>query len=124
MNSSMRVVCLALVLTLGAVGVAWAEEAAKEAGNPVVVMTTSKGVIEIELWPDKAPISVANFLGYVDDGFYDGTVFHRVIKGFMIQGGGMDADMKKKQTKAPIKNEANNGESNAIDTRYGGHAFQ
>ena len=74
--------------------------------NPVVVMETSEGSVQIELWADKAPISVKNFLRYVDDGFFDGTIFHRVITDFMIQGGGMTPDMKQKKTRDPIKNEA------------------
>lgn len=81
-------------------------------GSPVVVLETSKGVIEVELDAEKAPISVENFLAYVDAGFYDGTVFHRVIKGFMVQGGGMDASGKQKETRAPIHNEADNGLKN------------
>lgn len=75
-------------------------------GNPIVVLETSKGNITIELWPDKAPATVENFLTYVRDGFYGGTIFHRVISGFMIQGGGFTPDMAKKTTQAPIKNEA------------------
>jgi cyclophilin family peptidyl-prolyl cis-trans isomerase len=82
------------------------------AKNPVVVMKTSLGTIKIELDAEKAPGTVKNFLSYVDDKFYDGTVFHRVIDGFMIQGGGFTPGMKKKETKAPIKNEAPNGLSN------------
>lgn len=81
-----------------------------------VIMETSKGTIEIELYPKKAPKTVANFLSYVKDGFYKGTIFHRVIDGFMIQGGGFTADLKKKETKAPIKNEANNGLGNDTGT--------
>ncbi|OYT88474.1 MAG: cyclophilin [Burkholderiales bacterium PBB6] len=77
-----------------------------------VELTTSAGVIRIELDDVKAPISVANFLSYVNKGHYDGTVFHRVIKNFMIQGGGMTADMSQKPTDAEIKNEANNGLKN------------
>lgn len=84
--------------------------------NPIVVMTTSMGVIEIELYPDKAPVTVNNFLGYVDRGFYNGTIFHRVIGNFMIQGGGFMSGLKEKQTMAPIKNEADNGLSNARGT--------
>ena len=80
--------------------------------NPIVVMETSLGTIEMELYPDKAPISVANFLSYVKEKFYDGTVFHRVIKGFMIQGGGFTPDMKQKPTDTPIENEAANGLKN------------
>src|SRR5580693_665950 len=75
-------------------------------------METSLGTIKIELDEEKAPISVKNFLQYVDDKFYDGTIFHRVIKTFMIQGGGMTPDLKEKKTREPIKNEAGNGLSN------------
>jgi peptidyl-prolyl cis-trans isomerase A (cyclophilin A) len=78
----------------------------------VVVLTTSLGVIKIELNAEKAPISTENFLTYVDDGHYDGTIFHRVIPNFMIQGGGMEPDMSEKATKDPIKNEAKNGLKN------------
>lgn len=84
--------------------------------NPVVLMETSMGNIKIELYKDKAPITVGNFLSYVHDKFYDGTIFHRVIANFMIQGGGMDKDMKPKPTKAPIKNEAGNGLKNEAGT--------
>lgn len=78
----------------------------------VVVMETSMGNVEIELLREKAPVTVSNFLAYVDAGFFDGTVFHRVIPGFMIQGGGFDAAMNQKPTRAPIKNEAKNGLKN------------
>jgi cyclophilin family peptidyl-prolyl cis-trans isomerase len=74
--------------------------------NPIVEMQTSEGTIQIELWPDKAPVSVKNFLRYVEEGFFDGTIFHRVIDNFMIQGGGFTTDMKQKSTHEPIKNEA------------------
>ena len=77
-----------------------------------VVMKTTKGDITIELYPDKAPITVQNFLSYVDEKFYDGTIFHRVIKGFMIQGGGHLPDLSEKPAKAAIKNEAANGLKN------------
>lgn len=80
--------------------------------NPQVDLTTSKGVIRIELDAEKAPLSAANFLAYVASGHYDGTVFHRVIKGFMAQGGGFEPGMKQKPTQAPIQNEANNGLKN------------
>lgn len=82
---------------------------AEPAKQPHVLLTTSLGDIEIELAADKAPLSVANFLGYVNAGFYTGTQFHRVIPGFMIQGGGFDADLKQKDTFKPVKNEADNG---------------
>lgn len=80
--------------------------------NPKVLLQTNKGAITIELDAEKAPKTVANFLNYVNDGFYDGTIFHRVINNFMIQGGGFDANMKQKETNAPIENEANNGLKN------------
>ena len=74
---------------------------------------TSHGNIVIEIYPEKAPITVKNFLNYVDKGFYNGTIFHRIIDGFMIQGGGFNKDMTEKETDAPIKNEASNGLKNA-----------
>ncbi len=80
--------------------------------NPKVKIETSKGDIIIELYPDKAPITVENFLNYVNDGFYNDLVFHRIISGFMIQGGGFDILGKEKQTKPPIKLESNNGLKN------------
>ncbi|UCD77241.1 MAG: peptidyl-prolyl cis-trans isomerase [Desulfobacterales bacterium] len=80
--------------------------------NPKVALDTSKGAIVLELFPDKAPETVKNFLSYVDAKFYDGTIFHRVIPNFMIQGGGFAADMKRKTTQAPIKNEADKGLKN------------
>ena len=86
------------------------------ADNPKVLLTTSLGEVEVELAADKAPISTQNFLKYVDNGFYNGTQFHRVIPGFMVQGGGFDADMRQKDTEAPIKNEADNGLHNVRGT--------
>lgn len=80
--------------------------------NPTVTISTSMGNIRIQLDAAQAPITTKNFLEYVEDGFYDGLIFHRVIPGFMIQGGGMDPQMKQKGTKSPIKNEANNGLKN------------
>lgn len=79
-------------------------------------MKTSKGDITLELYADKAPVTVENFLSYVDDRFYDGTIFHRVIKGFMIQGGGLLPNLIEKSTKAMIKNEATNGLTNERGT--------
>jgi len=84
--------------------------------NPTVVIQTNQGTIEAELFQDKAPISVENFLQYANDGHYNGTIFHRVIKGFMIQGGGFDQDGIQKPTRAPIKNEADNGVKNTRGT--------
>jgi cyclophilin family peptidyl-prolyl cis-trans isomerase len=89
---------------------------AQGADNPVVVIETSKGTITAELDAEKAPISVKNFLAYVDKGHFDGTIFHRVIPGFMIQGGGYTADTREKDTAAPIKNEGGNGLKNARGT--------
>jgi cyclophilin family peptidyl-prolyl cis-trans isomerase len=86
------------------------------AANPTVMIKTDKGDISIELYPDKAPLTVQNFLAYVDARFYDGTIFHRVIKGFMIQGGGMTPDFKEKPEKPAIKNEAGNGLKNLRGT--------
>lgn len=81
-----------------------------------VDMKTSLGTIVLELYPDKAPDTVKNFVQYAKDGFYNGTIFHRVIRGFMIQGGGFEPDMQQKPTKAPIKNEADNGLHNDLGT--------
>jgi cyclophilin family peptidyl-prolyl cis-trans isomerase len=103
-----RMIILASTLFLLA-GAALAE-------NPKVSMQTSEGTMTLELYPDKAPKSVENFLAYVDDGYYDGTVFHRVIEGFMIQGGGFTPDMEKKASGDPIDNEADNGLKNERGT--------
>src|SRR6218665_3872035 len=80
--------------------------------SKTVLMETSAAPLRIELDEEKAPLSTANFIAYVSKGHYDGTIFHRVIKGFMVQGGGMEAGMKQKATDAPIQNEANNGLTN------------
>jgi peptidyl-prolyl cis-trans isomerase B (cyclophilin B) len=96
---------LAMVLSSGS-------EAGAEAKPVRVKLTTGMGDIVLELYPDKAPATVANFLQYVKEGHYNGTVFHRVINGFMIQGGGLDAEMREKPTRAPIQNEADNGLKN------------
>ena len=82
----------------------------------MITFSTSLGAFTIELFEDKAPVSAENFLTYVDEGHFDGTVFHRVIPGFMIQGGGFDANMKQKATRAAIKNEADNGLRNERGT--------
>jgi len=84
--------------------------------NPQVMLETSMGNITIELFKEKAPITVRNFLGYVKDGFYDGLIFHRVIKDFMVQGGGMSEALEQKKPKFAIKNEATNGLSNTRGT--------
>ncbi|HOX93096.1 MAG TPA: peptidylprolyl isomerase [Spirochaetales bacterium] len=84
--------------------------------NPVALFKTSLGDFSVELYADKSPATVANFVQYIKDGFYDGTIFHRIIPGFMAQGGGMLPGLKEKETRAPIKNEADNGISNARGT--------
>lgn len=84
--------------------------------NPIVLLKTSMGNLTIELDAENAPISTENFLSYVNDGAYDGTIYHRVIPGFMIQGGGFTADMQQKPTKGEIKNEAANGLKNRRGT--------
>lgn len=100
----------ALFATVAAISLnAWAD-------NSIVEMKTNQGTIEIELYNDKAPISAKNFEDYIKADFYRGTIFHRVIPGFMIQGGGMDAQMAEKQTRAPIKNESYNGLKNVRGT--------
>ena len=88
----------------------------EEQTNPIVEVETSKGSMRVELLLDKAPQTVNNFLQYVDDGFYDGTIFHRVIEDFMVQGGGFTEQMDQKPTLPPIQNEADNGLSNARGT--------
>ncbi len=84
--------------------------------NPQVKLTTTQGVVVLELYPEKAPITVENFLNYANEGFYTGTVFHRVIPNFMVQGGGFSADMQQKPTGETIRNEANNGLKNDTGT--------
>ena len=87
-----------------------------DAGNPQVTIHTSSGDIRLELYPKESPISVENFLQYANDGFYEGTIFHRIISHFMIQGGGMTADMARRPTRDPIVNEADNGLKNLRGT--------
>ena len=84
--------------------------------NPTAEFKTTLGTFRIELYADEAPISVANFLEYIDDGFFDGTIFHRVVPNFVIQGGGLTADFEQKTTRAPIRNEAKNGLRNQRGT--------
>ncbi|MBN2432291.1 MAG: peptidyl-prolyl cis-trans isomerase [Acidobacteria bacterium] len=103
---------LAFLLSLASDGLAADPPPTDSAGHPKVRLTTSLGDIVLELYPDKAPITVENFLIYVEGGFYDGTIFHRVIPNFMVQGGGMTPDMKRKEGRAAIKNEADNGLKN------------
>ena len=103
--------CALLLLPFLAALTATAQES-----NPIVVVKTSMGSFNIELYPDKAPVTVKNFLMYVDEGFYAGTLFHRVIDGFMIQGGGLDREMNRKKTGDPIVNEAGNKLKNTAGT--------
>ena len=107
MSTSSVLLC---VLMFGMAGSAAAQGGPKaDSTHPRVALDTSKGRIVLELYPDKAPKTVANFLQYVKSGHYDGVIFHRVIDGFMIQGGGFTPDMSQKPTKPPIQNEADNG---------------
>ena len=103
---SVKVIALCFVV-LGMVAAIGAR-----AENPVVTMETSMGTIKVELFEDKAPVTVKNFLEYVKDKHYDGLIFHRVIDGFMVQGGGFEPGMTQRKTKDPIKNESSNGLSN------------
>ena len=103
---SVKVIALCFVV-VGVLSVGGAR-----AANPTVVMETSAGTVKIELFEDKAPVTVKNFLAYVEDKHYDNVIFHRVIEDFMIQGGGFEPGMKEKKTKDPIKNESANGLSN------------
>lgn len=117
MNYRQIIISVAAVLILTAALFAQQKKETKmdiPKGNPIVLMKTSMGSVKIELFEDKAPVTVKNFLGYVDDKYFDGTVFHRVIKGFMIQGGGFEAavPIKQKPTKDPIINESENGLKN------------
>ena len=109
MNKIVNILCCVMMVS----GVAQAQSAG---GNPQVTLHTSKGDISLELYLDKAPATVENFLQYARDGYYDGTIFHRVISHFMIQGGGFTADMQKKSTREPIQNEARNGLTNERGT--------
>ena len=107
------------LLIAGAISVAGCASVKREEAkmeNPVVVIETSMGTIKAELWADKAPESVKNFLSYVEDKYYEGLIFHRVIKGFMIQGGGFTSSMNQKRTKEKIKNEARADTPNARGT--------
>ena len=110
----MRLAKLVGALCLAVALVAPANLAAQD--NPVVVIETSMGNMTVELYQDKAPKSVENFLQYMNDGFYDGTIFHRVISNFMVQGGGFTPAMEKKPTRDPIENEADNGLKNRNGT--------
>jgi cyclophilin family peptidyl-prolyl cis-trans isomerase len=107
---------LAFLVLFQTVGGTPPQPATPAPGNPTVLVSTSLGDITLELYQDRAPVSVQNFLQYVNEGFYPGTVFHRVIPGFMIQGGGFTTEMVEKPTHPPIRNEATNGLSNVRGT--------
>ncbi len=107
-----KILVFLVICLIPAVFVFAKSPAAKASKNPVVLMETSMGNVRFELFPKEAPVSVRNFLSYVKSGFYGGTTFHRVIPGFMIQGGGFAPDMKQKPTGPPIINEAGNGLKN------------
>jgi cyclophilin family peptidyl-prolyl cis-trans isomerase len=120
-TSRLRARCLAVAVSIGIASLggalsAEAQGADAKGEKPVVTLTTSLGVIELELDAEKAPITVANFLEYVDAGHFDGTIFHRVIPDFMVQGGGFTTDFSQKKTRDPIKNEAQNGLENRRGT--------
>jgi cyclophilin family peptidyl-prolyl cis-trans isomerase len=123
MVTARRIVVALVALTLGAGAVRVeagltpeAKKAMRDASNPVVMLSTTMGDITIELYKKEAPKTVDNFIAYAKKKHYDGTIFHRVIDNFMIQGGGFDSDMKEKATLPPISNEASNGVSNAVGT--------
>jgi peptidyl-prolyl cis-trans isomerase B (cyclophilin B) len=111
----MKLVFKCAVLLLLSAGSAWSQDDAI-ADNPQVTIHTNRGDIRLQLYADKAPATVENFLQYARDGFYEGTIFHRVISHFMIQGGGLTADLEPKPTRDPITNEADNGLSNRRGT--------
>lgn len=113
--NALAIAALAIAAALLAAGCSGQNKEANQM-NPLVVIETTKGTIEIELYPQQAPVTVENFLKYMNDGFYDGTIFHRVIPGFMVQGGGFTADSAQKPTDEPIKLESNNGLKNEIGT--------
>ena len=110
----MRIISIAALIIMVTTSSATASEKKKE--NPEITLETTKGKIVLQLDQEKAPNTVSNFLDYVKSGHYNGTVFHRVIKGFMIQGGGFTSDMRQKSVKDPIKNEADNGLKNKRGT--------
>jgi cyclophilin family peptidyl-prolyl cis-trans isomerase len=124
MRFDSKVLAAALALTMACMVAARAADEkapadkAKEKGNPMVILTTTMGDIKVELYPDKAPITVKNFLDYAKAGYYDGTTFHRVIPNFMVQGGGITPDMQDKTTgrQPAIKNESSNGLKNEVGT--------
>ncbi|MBL4583349.1 MAG: peptidylprolyl isomerase [Pseudomonadales bacterium] len=117
-NNLIKSIVASITLLVGLVcaQALYADASVAKLGNPQVLIATNKGDILIELYSENAPVTVSNFLGYVDSGFYTGTLFHRVINNFMIQGGGYTTDMMRKQPNDPIINEANNGLKNLRGT--------
>ncbi|MEE4298615.1 MAG: peptidylprolyl isomerase [Pseudomonadales bacterium] len=115
MNALSRIVALGLLIALPFAASAAADSSAA-AGNPRVEVTTNLGSFVLELWPAEAPLTVENFLAYVDRGFYDGLVFHRVIPDFMIQAGGYDAAMDYREPMGPVRNESVGGPRNLRST--------
>ena len=117
-GAGLGVVLFSMLALQGCTGAGTGGEGAEGDAGPanVVLIKTNKGLIEVELFPDKAPATVENFLAYTDAEFYDGTIFHRVIENFMIQGGGYDASKQRRPTRDPIKNEADNGLKNDTGT--------
>lgn len=111
-----KVTLITATLSLAAVAATGCTQSKNPSKNPRVVFETSAGDFTLELYPDKAPETVKNFLTYVEENFYQGTIFHRVIPDFVVQGGGFDAKMKKKETHPPVKNEADNGLRNTLGT--------
>src|SRR5882724_1104373 len=118
LTNRLGTLAITLVAAVAAIGVGCTSAAEKPSNpqNPIVTISTSQGDMKVELYKDKAPKTVENFLAYTNEKFYDGTIFHRVIPRFMLQGGGFTPDMKQKSTKAAIKNEAGNGLKNTLGT--------
>ncbi len=113
-----RLACFAVAACLLISGPVTAQDQTQgqSSANPTAILHTSRGDIRLELFADRSPLSVENFIRYAEDGYYDGTIFHRVISHFMIQGGGFTEELEKKPTREPITNEANNGVSNQRGT--------
>ena len=109
-------IAVALLFFTAVPGMSETAKSKQRGGKRMVVFSTTLGEVTLELFPEKAPITVENFLAYVDAGFYDGTIFHRVVPGFVIQGGGFTENIEQKSTRPPIKNEADNGLKNERGT--------
>jgi peptidyl-prolyl cis-trans isomerase A (cyclophilin A) len=116
MKFSNLLLIMSLCVFMASFGQVGSANAQEKSANPMILVKTSMGSFTIELYPKEAPITVANFLGYVDKKFYEGTTFHRIVPNFVIQGGGFDKGMVQKRTQPPIKNEATNGLKNLRGT--------